>query len=49
MERLRGDARARSLTTLHADLIREVEADDNAPLTDIDTPEALAAILITWF
>jgi hypothetical protein len=28
---------------LHADQIFEIEAGDSAPLTDIDTPEALAA------
>ncbi len=43
IEGLEGDSGARGLMTRHADLICEVEADDNAPLTDIDTPEALAA------
>jgi hypothetical protein len=29
--------------TVHADLVCEVEAADDGPLTDIDTPDALAA------
>ena len=40
---LNGDAGARSLMTIHADQLCEVEAGDDTPLADIDTPEALAA------
>jgi molybdenum cofactor cytidylyltransferase len=40
---LEGDIGARHLMTVHADLVCEVEAADDGPLTDIDTPEALAA------
>jgi CTP:molybdopterin cytidylyltransferase MocA len=29
--------------TEHDELVCEVEAEDDGPLTDIDTPEALAA------
>ena len=43
MEALRGDTGARSLMAGHAGLVSEVEAGDDAPLTDLDTPEALAA------
>lgn len=41
--RLKGDVGAKSLLAAHADLICEVEADDDAPLFDIDTPDVLAA------
>jgi molybdenum cofactor cytidylyltransferase len=40
---LRGDVGAKSLLAAHADLVCEVEAPDDGPLSDIDTPEALAA------
>jgi molybdenum cofactor cytidylyltransferase len=43
MEELRGDSGARGLMVRHADLLCEVDAGDDAPLTDIDTHEALAA------
>jgi xanthine dehydrogenase accessory factor len=43
MEELRGDAGARALMIRHADLVCDVEAGDDTPLADIDTPEALAA------
>jgi len=38
---LDGDRGARSLLTRHAHLVREVEADDDGVLIDIDSPEAL--------
>ena len=37
---LEGDAGAKSLMALHQDVVYEVEADDDGPLIDIDTPEA---------
>lgn len=40
---LEGDIGAKHLMGLYGDLVCEVEAEDDAPLTDIDTPEALAA------
>jgi CTP:molybdopterin cytidylyltransferase MocA/xanthine/CO dehydrogenase XdhC/CoxF family maturation factor len=40
---LSGDAGAKSLMTTHAEKIFEIEAGDNAPLTDIDTPDTYAA------
>jgi molybdenum cofactor cytidylyltransferase len=40
---LEGDIGAKHLMAVHADLVCEVEAADDGPLTDIDTPEALAA------
>lgn len=40
---LEGDAGARTLLARHAAQICEVEADSDAPLTDIDTPDDLAA------
>jgi CTP:molybdopterin cytidylyltransferase MocA len=43
MLELNGDAGARSLMAAHEDQLCEVEAGDDAPLADIDTPEALAA------
>lgn len=43
MRELSGDAGARSLLGPYAGLICEVEAGSDAPLTDIDTQEALAA------
>ena len=38
-----GDVGARHLIGQHAAAVVEVEADDDATLIDIDTPEALAA------
>ena len=43
LERLDGDAGARSVMLRYPGLVCEVEAGDTAPLTDIDTPEALQA------
>lgn len=40
---LSGDAGARALLAPHAALVCEIEAGSDAPLTDIDTEEALAA------
>ncbi len=40
---LEGDVGARQLIGQNAELVCEVEAGDDAPLTDIDTPEALRA------
>jgi molybdenum cofactor cytidylyltransferase len=42
---LSGDSGARTLLAPHANLVCEVEAGSDAPLTDIDTQEALAAYL----
>jgi CTP:molybdopterin cytidylyltransferase MocA/xanthine/CO dehydrogenase XdhC/CoxF family maturation factor len=43
MEDLRGDSGARSLMARNAEQVCEVDAGDETPLADIDTPEALAA------
>ena len=43
IEAIEGDVGARGLIGAYPDLVVEVEAGDNAPLIDIDTPEALAA------
>jgi CTP:molybdopterin cytidylyltransferase MocA/xanthine/CO dehydrogenase XdhC/CoxF family maturation factor len=43
IENLGGDAGAQVLMARHAAQIGEVEAMDDAPFSDIDTPEALAA------
>jgi molybdenum cofactor cytidylyltransferase len=40
---LEGDVGAKHLLGVYGELVCEVEAEDDAPLTDIDTPEALAA------
>ncbi|HEX3753635.1 MAG TPA: molybdopterin-binding/glycosyltransferase family 2 protein [Rhizomicrobium sp.] len=40
---LEGDVGARALLVRHPEQVCEVEIEDDAPLTDIDTPEALAA------
>ena len=40
---LEGDIGARHLIAQYGELVCEVEAADDGPLTDIDTPEALAA------
>ena len=39
-----GDVGARHIIGEHADLVCEVEMDDDAVLTDVDSPEALAAL-----
>ncbi len=43
MESLDGDAGARALIARHADVVCEVEAHDDTPLIDIDTPQEMAA------
>jgi len=43
IRKLEGDVGARALILENADLVCEVEADDESPLLDIDTPAALAA------
>jgi molybdenum cofactor cytidylyltransferase len=43
MTELEGDVGARNLLAIYPELTAEVEAGTDAPLTDIDTPEALAA------
>ena len=40
---LEGDAGAKGLMTLHQDMIYELDAADDGPFVDIDTPGALAA------
>ncbi|WP_020179236.1 molybdopterin-binding/glycosyltransferase family 2 protein [Methylopila sp. M107] len=42
--RIDGDVGGRHLLGLHADLVREVEAEDDGPMIDVDTPEMLAAL-----
>jgi molybdenum cofactor cytidylyltransferase len=44
MAELEGDVGARHLIGTHADLVCEVAMADDSVLTDIDTPEALAAL-----
>ena len=43
LAKLTGDIGGRALIAAHAGLVCEIEAGDTGPLTDIDTPEALAA------
>jgi molybdenum cofactor cytidylyltransferase len=43
MAQIAGDVGARHLIGEHAELVAEIEMDDDAILVDIDTPEALAA------
>jgi molybdenum cofactor cytidylyltransferase len=43
IESIEGDVGARGLIGAYPDLVCEVEADSDAPLIDIDTPEDLAA------
>jgi len=43
MQAIEGDVGARALMGIYGELLCEAEAADDAPLTDIDTPEALAA------
>jgi molybdenum cofactor cytidylyltransferase len=44
MAEIAGDVGAKHLIGEHAELVAEVEMDDDAILVDIDTPEALAAL-----
>ena len=44
MTQIAGDVGARHLIGEHAELVAEVEMDDDAILVDVDTPEALAAL-----
>jgi molybdenum cofactor cytidylyltransferase len=44
MAELAGDVGAKHLIGGHAELVAEVEMDDDAILVDIDTPEALEAV-----
>ncbi len=44
MAGIAGDVGARHLIGEHAELVAEIEMDDDAILVDIDTPEALAAL-----
>jgi molybdenum cofactor cytidylyltransferase len=44
MAELAGDVGAKHLIGEHADLVAEVAMSDDAVLTDVDTPEALAAL-----
>ncbi len=44
MRQIGGDVGARHLIGAHADEVFEIEMDDDAPLLDIDTPDALAAL-----
>jgi molybdenum cofactor cytidylyltransferase len=44
MAELAGDVGAKHLIGEHADLVVDVAMSDDAVLTDIDTPEALAAL-----
>jgi molybdenum cofactor cytidylyltransferase len=41
---LTGDAGARRLLENHLEVVAEVEMDSDGVLTDIDTPDALAAL-----
>jgi molybdenum cofactor cytidylyltransferase len=43
MMAIEGDTGARHHIGENEDLVCEVEAEDDGPLTDIDTPEALEA------
>jgi molybdenum cofactor cytidylyltransferase len=45
MEAIEGDVGARGLIGAYPELVCEVEAGDDAPLIDLDTPEALSAYL----
>jgi molybdenum cofactor cytidylyltransferase len=42
--RVEGDVGGRHLLELHPEAVREIEAEDDGALIDIDTPEALAAL-----
>jgi molybdenum cofactor cytidylyltransferase len=41
---IEGDTGAKHLMGAYPELVCEVEAPDDGPLTDVDTPEALAAL-----
>jgi molybdenum cofactor cytidylyltransferase len=41
LEKISGDVGARAVVMSHPECVCEVEADDDGPLTDIDTPEDL--------
>jgi molybdenum cofactor cytidylyltransferase len=43
MLQLEGDVGAKHLMAANGELVCEIEAANDAPLVDIDTPEALAA------
>jgi molybdenum cofactor cytidylyltransferase len=43
IQAIEGDVGARNLIGAYGELVCEVEAEDEGPLTDIDTPEALTA------
>jgi molybdenum cofactor cytidylyltransferase len=43
MMALQGDRGAQQLLASHTGQVVEIEADDEAPVTDIDTSDALAA------
>ncbi len=45
IRKLEGDVGAKSLIAKNQELVCEVEASDDGPLIDIDTPEALAAYM----
>jgi len=47
MRRVSGDVGARHLIGAHGEAVVEIEMDDDAALLDIDTPEALSALLET--
>jgi molybdenum cofactor cytidylyltransferase len=47
MREIQGDVGARHLIGEHDEEVVEIEMEDDAPLLDIDTPEALAALLET--
>jgi molybdenum cofactor cytidylyltransferase len=44
MQAVQGDVGAKHLMGVYPELVCEVEAADDAPLTDIDTPDALEAV-----
>jgi molybdenum cofactor cytidylyltransferase len=44
MAALAGDVGAKHLIGEHAELVAEIEMDDDAILVDIDTPDALAEL-----
>jgi molybdenum cofactor cytidylyltransferase len=41
LETLSGDTGAREVVARHQQLVSQIEADDDGPLLDIDTPEEL--------
>jgi molybdenum cofactor cytidylyltransferase len=47
MREIGGDVGARHLIGEHAEEVVEIELDDDAALLDVDTPEALAALIGT--